>query len=683
MYTNDQSSNQEQSTQDEGLSLNTFTQWFNEIDQQPAWRARADREMDYYDGNQLDSEILRKQRERGIPPAIEPLIGPTIDAVLGMEVKTRTDWRVVPDNDKNGDEVAEALNFKLSQAEKQSGADRANSEAYASEIKVGLGWVEVSRNSDPFKYPYRCEHVHRNEIWWDFLSTKPSLEDSRYLIRRRWTDSNLAALMFQDKSELIKAAASGWSSFDFTMMMDGGTSTDLAMSHQHERGWSVEEQQWRDVFNRRVCLFEVWYRVWERVMVMKTPDGRVVEYDAQNVNHQIVVAQRLVKLESAIVPRMKLSWWMGCHKLWEGDTPYRHNNFPYVPFWGKREDRTGVPYGLVRPMMFLQDEVNARISKMQWGLSAKVTVRTDGAVKGDDNKFRQEVARPDADIILNQEHMAKPGAKFEINDNFSLNAEQAARLNDAREGIKRTGGIYNAFQGMDSNATSGVAISGLVEQSTQTLADINDNYKFARATVGDLLLSLIVEDMLGQEQEILIPGNVIKEDKAVVLNQPVVDDVTGIQYLNNDLERTKLKVVLNDVPTTPTFRAQQLQTMSEAFKSMPESTQRIALPHLLQLMDIPDKKEILEALKNAENEYSPERVQALIDDAVAKALLEAKVEQAMLDLKIKDFAAKSRARTDNIRAEADWMNAETNALQAKNDTEDDKSSDKPKEETTA
>ena len=65
------------------------------------------------------------------------------------------------------------------------------------------------------------------------------------------------------------------------------------------------------------------------------------------------------------------------------------------------------------------------------------------------------------------------------------------------KGIKRTD-IYNSFMGQESSANSGVAISGLVEQSDQTLADINDNFKEARREVGDLLVSLIVEDAIGK-----------------------------------------------------------------------------------------------------------------------------------------------------------------------------------------
>ena len=41
-----------------------------EIESQPHWRAQADKEMEYVDGNQLSSELLSRQKAVGIPPAI-------------------------------------------------------------------------------------------------------------------------------------------------------------------------------------------------------------------------------------------------------------------------------------------------------------------------------------------------------------------------------------------------------------------------------------------------------------------------------------------------------------------------------------------------------------------------------------------------------------------------------------
>ena len=615
-----------------GLDLLTFTRWVEECEEQPTWRTTADREADYCDGNQLDSDVMRRAAERGLPPAIEPLIGPAIDSVLGMEAKTRTDWRVVPDSDKANDDVAEALNYRLNQAERHSRADAACSEAYASQIKVGIGWCEVAREQDPFAYKYRATAIHRNEIWFDWFS-KPDMSNARYLIRRKWMERSQAKLMFPEQEELIEHAGSGWQGIDPGFLgTDGGSSTYLERSAEDERGWSIEEQQWRDVHNKRICLFEVWYRDWQRVTVIKSPDGRVVEFDPANQMHIEAVGSGMVEVSTAVVGKVRLAWYMGPHRLSDKPSPYSHNKFPYVPFWGKREDRTGVPFGLIRGMMYLQDEVNARIAKMQWGLAATRTTRTDGAVLDDDNTFRDEVARPDADIVLDAEAM-RQGGVFKVERDFELNRQQYDRLVDAREGIKRTAGVSDAFMGMGSQSQSGVMQAGLVEQSNQNLADINDNFKNARQAVGDLLLSLIIEDMAGVREDVFIDGGSLKEDKTVILNVPVIDEATGIQYLDNDVQRTKLKVTLADVPSTPSFRTQQLAAMSEAFKSAPPEYQKVMMPHLFSLMDVPNKQDIIKAIKElGDGQQSEEQIQQRIKDAVEAALSKAQYELKMREL---------------------------------------------------
>lgn len=615
------------------LGLAEYTNYLNEIRNQPPWRAKADREMDYVDGNQLDADILQAQKNLGMPPAIEPLIGPAIEAVLGLEAKTRTDWRVQSDGgDPAGDEVADALNYKLNQAERNSGADKACTDAFRPQVCVGVGWVEVGRETDPFKYPYRCEAVHRNEIYWDFLSKKHDLSDARYLVRRRWTDAEQVVLKFPQHRDLITTSMNGrWTD---RFELDGGTSTTLAMAWGDERGWSIEEQEWRDAERGRVCLFEVWYRRWEQATVIRTPDGRVTEYDKSNAMHVIAVASGQVKPQKVTISRMYVSFWMGPHKLYEGRSPYKHTDFPYVPFWGSREDRTGVPYGRVRGMVYLQDNVNSAISKIRWGLSAIRTTRTKGAVAYSDTVFRQQVARVDADILLSAEHMAQPGAVFKVERDFQLNEQQYKMLQDSREGISRASGITAGFAGQKGTATSGVQESTQIEQATQQLAALMDNFKVGRTGVGERLMSMIIEDIGTEPQEVTIRGNAVAPDKVVMLNQPSQDEF-GLKLLDNDVSRTRLKVALNDVPSTPSFRTQQLAAMSEAFKSMPQEYQVVALPHLLSLMDVPNKDEIIDAIKEAKQNKTPEQIQEAIDAAVEQALMKAghDLKNRELDLK--------------------------------------------------
>jgi len=620
-----------------GLSLPQFTRFFQEIQNQPAWRKDADKQMEYVDGNQLNSDILQAQKAVGMPPAIEPLIGPAIEAVTGLEAKTRTDWRITADG-LDGDDVADALNYKINQAERNAGADKACTDAFKPQVCVGLGWVEVARESDPFKFPYRCDAVHRNEIFWDMLDKTPGLTKARYLVRRRWTDVAQAKLKFKKHAELIDRANGRWTD-QYELSVDGGASTDMARSWDQERGWSIEEQEWRDSENGRVCLFEVWYRRWEEATILKTPDGRIVEYDRKNQMHNEALAAGMIQPQKAIVSRMYVSFWMGPHKLHDGPTPYPHNDFPYVPFWGHREDRTGVPFGRVRGMVYLQDNVNSAISKIRWGLSAIRTERTKGAVSYSDEVFRQQIARPDADIILNADHMAQPGASFKVFRDFQLNEQQYKMLGDSRSGIERASGITSGFQGQKGTATSGIQETTQIEQATQSLASLMDNFRNSRSKVGELLLSLLIEDMADKPETVTIRGNAVVPDRQVMLNQPTVDEQTGIKYLTNDVQRIRLKVALEDVPSTPSFRKQQSVSLAEAFKALPPEYQPVVLPHLLALMDMPDKASILKSIQEVKDRPSPEMEKIKADNDFRMRELELRTE--LQTAQIADLKAKA------------------------------------------
>lgn len=591
------------------MDLTQFTAILREIRDQPVFRTELDREMDFRQGNQLDSDLLDKMRDLGIPPATENHIGINIEAALGAEIKKRTDWRVIPDGDKEGQDVADAFNWKLNQAERRSRADRACSDAYEHQYSIGIGWVEVTKERNPFKYPYRCNFVHRNEMFWDwqgFLQS-PMGEEARYLVRRKWIDKDIAKLQFPEQAELLEASISGWANFDMNMM-DGGRFTDLYQARDVERGWTIEEAEWRNVNRRRVQLCEVWYRRWHNTLVLKSPKGRVVELDQNNEQHIMAIAAGM-QPEYAVISKVRRAWWAGPHCLDDDESPYLHNHFGYVPFWGYREDRTGVPFGRVRDMMYTQENINASLSKIRWGLASVRTIRTDGAYKGSDAQFRDEISNVNADIVLNEEHMRLPGAKFEVARDFQLNEQQYKMQQDARLVMTKLGGMSAEFMGQENKSNSATQFNATVEQSDQNLANIDDNFKESRSMVGELLLSMIIQDSIGKPEVVNIEGGALREDRQIAINQPMTDPDSGIQYLNNDVSRVMLKVSLDDVPSSSSFRNQQLAAFSEAFKSTTPAFQQIMMPHMINLMDVPDKDEIVKAMKELSQQPTADQLE--------------------------------------------------------------------------
>lgn len=627
----------------EAMNADEFSDILEEIEEQPVWRARADKEMDYYDGNQLKSELLEKQKALGIPPAVENVIQPAINALIGMEEKTRKDWRVSPDGDPQGQDVADALNYKLNQAERHSGADVACGDAFKTQAGAGIGWVEPRRESDPFKFPYKCSSIHRNEIYWDMKGKEPDTTDWRWLVRKKWMHVRIAMQTFKKHKDLIDRIDGRWSG-EWDLTTDGLTSTGLMDSWETQRSWTHDEQMWHDTSTRHVCIFEVWYRRWVEATVIKHKDGRVVEYDPANPAHNVAISTGMVKVVKALVSRVRRAFFLGPHRLEDGPSPYKHRYFGYIPFFDAREDATGVPYGRIKAMIFPQDSLNSAISKLRWGMSAVRTERTKGAIAMPDATFREQVARVDADIVLNADHMSQPGARFEVKRDYQLNDQQARLMDDARMGIERASGISSGFMGRNGTATSGLQEQTQVEQSTQSLAGLMGSFGRSRALVGECLLSMIIED-IGREQEtVVIEGDTFQQERTVMLNMPEVDPATGVEYLSNDVQRLRLKVALEDVPTSSSFRAQQLTTLGEAVKSMPPAMQSAVMPFMVGLMDLPYKKEVVEAIKAAAQQESPEAIEQRINEAVQDALAKSGNE-----LKAREVAIKERKADSEIQ----------------------------------
>ena len=227
----------------EPLPQEAIERFLLELRNQPAWRREADRCTDYYDGNQLDNETVRILQERGQPPLISNLIKPTVDTVLGMEAKTRQDWVVRAEDDMQcPPELAEALSVKLKHAETESRADRAISDAYGAQCKAGIGWVEVSRETNPMKAPYRVSYIHRRELFWDWRAEKPDLSDARYLIRRKWLDLDAAVAKMPQYASLFRMSVGSWSGFDPLIDLDTGLIHDYDLVRDSRLSGDV----WRD-----------------------------------------------------------------------------------------------------------------------------------------------------------------------------------------------------------------------------------------------------------------------------------------------------------------------------------------------------------------------------------------------------------------------------------------------------
>lgn len=622
----------------------------SDIDHQPDWRTSANTACAYYDGDQLAPEVVAKLRERGQPLTQHNLIAPTIDGVLGMEAKTRTDLMVIADDPNEEMEVmAEAVNAEFTDACRLSGLNKARSDAYAEQIKAGLSWVEVRRNSDPFDNKFKVSTVHRNEVFWDWFSREADLSDCRWLMRKRWLDVDEVKGTFPDKSQIIDYSLNEWKGFVDTDLA-AGQESDLISAYEEYQSWSRESTEWVTSNRKRVLLQVIYYRTFQRLPILQLSNGRVVEYDKNNVMHAVAVATDRVQVTMARVSRIRESWFVGPHFIIDRPCTAPQGMFPLIPFWGYRKDKTGAPYGLACRAIPAQDEVNFRRIKLTWLLQAKRVIKDSDATEMTDKQLAEEIERPDGVINLNPNRANKTTAADALNiqQDFQVAQQQFQVMQESMKLIQDGLGVYSAFLGQDSNAASGVAISNLVEQGATTLAEINDNYQFACQQVGQLLLCYLLEELTKRRNyPVVINRDDPRKRKEVVLNAA---EEAG--RMNNDVSRLRAHIALAPIQQTPAYKSQLAQRLSEVIVGLPPQIQVSVLDMWVELLDLPNKQEFVERIRGAlgtpkaPDEMTPEEQQA--------AQQEQQLQQQQQELAMREIAGK----VAKLEAEAQRINAQ-------------------------
>ncbi|MFV4757517.1 portal protein [Citrobacter freundii] len=586
----------------------TQTQLLNlmgDIDGQPDWRTDANRCCAYYDGDQIPPQVAAVLEERGQPVECQNLIAPAIDSVLGTEAKTRSDLRVEA-NYENDDmeKLAEALNAEFYTVCQEMRIDRVRSDAYAGQIKAGLSWVAVRRNPDVTGPRYIAEQINRNEVDWDWLSKKPDLRDARWVRRRRWIDLDEAVMLFPQRAETLKNAVGTWDTFDDIERIDGDD-VDLRSGWEERQTWSRNEAEYLSTSRDRIMLYVIYYRVYERIPMLALPTGKMVEYDKNNIAHAVAVASGRVKVEMRLVSFIRESWWAGPYHLGDRPCDAPQGMFPLVPFWGFRKDQSGIPYGLVSRMISAQNSYNFRHLKVTWLLQASQVIMDSDATNMTAEQVRKEANRPDGVFVLNADRKNKTKAAdaLQINRDSSVSAQQMQVMEYDRQNIQDCAGIYSSYMGQDtSGVVSGIAVSNLVEQSSTTLAEINDNYTMACNALGELVLNYLLEDLKQKTSYTIVVNRKDKRRRKVVtINTPGDDG-----KITNDISRLDARIVLAPIDSTPAYRAQLADRLIGIIQKLPPQAQSAVIDLVLELVEIPNKDEFIDRVSRALGTQDPQ-----------------------------------------------------------------------------
>lgn len=634
-----------------GYSLTALEDLLSDCDTQPEWRPRADKAHAYYDfQKQLTPEKIQKIRQQwGIEPTQINLVHGVINGVLGQEAKSRTDVKLEADDDDFAD-ATEALNQKHKEAQRETNIDMMTSGMYADGVKGGVGWVEVSKATDPLDYPYRVKVINRRDIWWDMRPGMDlGLAECRWQVRKRWVDLDEAVAAMPEHKDILKACIYGWDTFN----LPDDDANPLTLAYNRERNTRIQRQDWADARRRMVKFYEVWYRVPAETVVIEMARGRAVQLDPSNPLHVQAVERGLYPVRKTKTMQIRMALFAGPHRLLDTGTTRRR--FPYIPFFAFRDDEDGSPYGLIEGMIAPQDEFNDRRQMVNWMLQARQLQMDSDALDLSHNTISDVVEtmmRPDFVAITNPNRRNAQGLR--IGNDLQLQREQFELMQDSKQLIQDVPRVYSSMLGnAATGVTSGVANNLLIEQGMVAMGELNDNFRFARRLVHESLLDLIVEDHLDEDLQVRVGTG--KGRRTIVLNTwgPNGEPI-------NRIKDAPIRVGLSDVPSTAGMRMQEQQLLGQVIQALAGVPQALAVlaPAYVEGSTLSNRKQMAEDLRTALGVPQAEDKEAAMQ-AQQQAQQAAQEAQAIQKAVATAEAEKKQAEALEAKARVDFLGSQT------------------------
>lgn len=632
----------------------------DERDRQAENRYQMAMDEDYYDGLQWTAEDAEALMQRGQAPLVFNKVRPTAEWILGTEKRTRIDYKVLP-REQSDEKPAEVKSKVLKWVSDVNRIPFHRSFAFQECVIAGLGWLEDGVNRDP-RAPllFSGSESWRN-IYRDSRGRAFDQEDWRYMHRQRTTDLDVAMAMFPKAGRALESDATddnrlGTDEQDPWYLGERLTnSTELSGRMQFGNHAAFVGSTAADVGRRDIVrLIESWYRIPEPVEFFINGPFAGRPFNAADPNH--VAARRGGRRSGAdvfshVTLRMRCMISTESMPLWDGPSPYRHERFPFTPLWCYRRKRDGEPYGIVRGIRDIQDDLNKRRSKALFVLSTNRIVADDDSVE-DLEQLRAEAARPDGVIVKkrgSEVRFEKPTT--EIQGNFELMQQNETLMQDIS-------GVASENLGRQTNATSGKAILARQEQGSMVTAGIFDNYRLAVQMQGEKQLSN-AEQFLTERQVIRLVGERAPTEWVVVND---VDEETG-QVLNN-ISASQADFIVSEQDYRANLQQAAAEMLGDILAKIGGFAPQMVVNLIdlwVDLLDIPNKDDFLKRIrsmngqKDATKAPTPEELQA-DQQAQAEAAENAQIQKRMLIAQLADLEAKGdKTKADAMRIRVQAM----------------------------
>lgn len=542
--------------------------------------------------NSFEKELFRLQ-ERDVPNY--NLAHQTIQIVAGIEAQNRSDLKFLPMGPDDID-AASAMTQLMKKVAGSNNLDHQTSLQFYDAATVGVGFLEVRKNTDPMGEPVYMGHVPTLDVWMDPAGRRMDIEDhSDIFIAKYLRPVQLARLFPKFGDEIMSLRGEDMSMLELSYTADYTNQHGDYPNVSNEDVWGGGRL---DDFNRQgrarvLQAVERWYRVDEWTSFVKFQDGRVIEIPKDQTTPE---AQRLLRkmaeaLADGTAMRLdgsvkRIRYAVFCEELLLGDfaSPYSHNRFPIVPMWSYQDDN-GRPMGIARLLRSPMKDFNARMANMLKRALTRQTYAETGAFEDEDQAV-EEMAMADGLIKL------KPGGlkRLMFKDDLNATPVEKGLLEVDLKMITDLSGVTQSLMGQQSQEISGVAINAKINQGQTGLFTLFDQRNFTMKRVGEIGMSVIQDEYTAP---MAIRNN--ESNKGIeflFINKQ--DPTTGL-VLNN-VAQAGFDVAVSDVPASASDRMAKFQALTTFLAPMPVEVKMVFAAKLALLADIPDAIDVASEL---------------------------------------------------------------------------------------
>ena len=541
------------------------------MDMLDAARRQAQVYQRYYDGDQWTDAEKRTLDARGQPALSFNHIKPSVNAIIGIVERGRTDpkgWGRTP-NDQQAAEVAtDGLRYVSDVTRFNATARECLQDFLIWGIVAGVN--ELDEMGEP-----GIRRIRPEEFFYDPYSRDRDFGDARYMGVAKWMDENDLIDLYPDAQDKIKQS------------FDSATTGDSFKDRPRD-GWS-----WIDVKSRRIMCFEMYSRKageWHKCVFVY---GGVLE---------------------------------------QGPSPYldSKNKRPRNPIIAHSAyvDIDNCRYGVVKDMVSPQDAINKARSKAVHILNVS-KLRVSRQVQDIDG-VRREWAKPDGIIEADEGQIEELGDRQLAPAHLELlrDAKEEMRRQSPTPGI-----VGRQGSAQSGRAILAEQQAGLTEQAP-LLAGFDDwKLRCYRAMWESIKqfwtapkwVRVTDDEMSPRFVGINIPEPVVDP----MTGQPQIDPATGqpITQVQNNPAEMDVDIVIDSTPDTAVIQEEQFQRLAElAQAGMP-----ISPDVLIEASSLPKKKQLLDKLKQAQEQQSQQPDMAMQAE-MQKAQMQMQAEQQKLEM---------------------------------------------------